>query len=109
MYFSRCKNGVCRFPSCIYYILIWKEKWSVGPVPIIVSSTVFFVSTNPFSVTLVFVYLQHSALYLACINGHPKCVDLLIEWGAMVTYSFHSHDDVKSMNCLSAAIDEDHL
>ena len=59
--------------------------------------------------TLLYVFsLQRTALYLACADGRPKCVDLLIKRGAMVTYSYKQNGVEKDMSCLNAAIDGNH-
>ena len=52
---------------------------------------------------------QHSALYLACAEGRPKCVEFLLKCGMMITYNYYHHGEEKSMSCLNAAIDADHL
>lgn len=56
-----------------------------------------------------YVLMQYTALYLACISGHSKCVELLISWGALVTYTYSFHGDRNTMSCLNAAIDSDHM
>ena len=59
--------------------------------------------------TLLYVFSsQRTALYLACAEGRPKCVDLLIKRGAMVTYSYKQNGVEKDMSCLNAAIDGNH-
>ena len=45
---------------------------------------------------------QCTALYLACKEGHAKCVEELLTCQANVTYSTHDHKDIKS--CLEIAI-----
>ena len=54
--------------------------------------------------------MQCTALYLACAEGRPKCAELLIKSGAMVTYNCHMRTEEKEnvMSCLNTAIDANH-
>ena len=37
--------------------------------------------------------LQRTALYLACEEGHAKCVEVLLKGGAMVTYCIAGYQE----------------
>ena len=53
-------------------------------------------------------FIQRTALYLACAEGRPKCAEFLITKGAMVTYWSREKEEVHVMSCLNVAIDANH-